>query len=113
VKFSNPSHPITRGLQPFRIGDELYHNLRTEPGIEVLATAYDVPKRGGMGKDEPLLWTLRYGAGRVFYTALGHDLGSLQEPAFGQTFTRAAEWAATGKVEQPRPSRKSGSACWW
>jgi type 1 glutamine amidotransferase len=22
VKFSNPSHPITRGLQPFRIGDE-------------------------------------------------------------------------------------------
>jgi type 1 glutamine amidotransferase len=101
VKFSHPTHPITRGLEPFRIGDELYHNMRTEPGIEVLATAYDDPKRGGTGKDEPQMWTLRYGAGRVFYTALGHDLGSMQEPGFGPTFTRAAEWAATGKVEQP------------
>jgi type 1 glutamine amidotransferase len=103
VKFTNPAHPITRGLEPFRIGDELYHNLRTEPGNEVLATAYDDPRRGGTGKDERQMWTRSYGSGRVFYTALGHDLGSMQGPAFGRTFTRAAEWAATGKVA-PQPA---------
>src|SRR5205814_6712469 len=61
VKFTDPRHPITRGLEPsFRIADELYHNQRLEPGIEVVATAYDDPKRGGNGKDEPMMWTKSY-----------------------------------------------------
>ena len=50
----------------FRIADELYHNMRLEPGLEVLATAYDDPKRGGTGKAEPLLWTKSYGKGAFF-----------------------------------------------
>jgi len=96
VKFTDPRHPITAGLPPtFRISDELYHNLPMEPGMEVIATAFDQ----NTSKDEPQLWVHRYGSGRVVYDAWGHDLSSMQEPEFGQTFTRAVEWAATGKVE--------------
>ena len=98
VKFTEPNHPITAGLPPtFKISDELYHNLRMEPGMEVLATAFD----STTNRDEPQLWVHPYGKGRVCYTAWGHDLASMQEPEFGATFAHAAEWAATGKVDLP------------
>jgi hypothetical protein len=115
VKIADPSHPITQGLkmsfpQP---NDELYANLRWQPEgtYHVLATAWDDHSRyknpkqpiAGPGKDEPMLWTLEYGKGRVFATVLGHDIPAVQTPAFVVTYTRGAEWAATGKVTLPIP----------
>ena len=99
VTFLNSDHPVATGLgKTFLASDELYHNMRMEPGVEVLATAYDDPERGGNGKTEPVLWTQRYGEGRVFQTTLGHDVAAMQEPGFVATFVHGAEWAATGKV---------------
>lgn len=51
------------------------------------------------GKDEPVLWTTRYGKGRTFYTTLGHDVQAMEMPAFSGTFVRGVEWAATGTVK--------------
>jgi hypothetical protein len=51
-----------------------------------------------------MLWTTQYGRGRVFVTALGHDVGSLGSPGFQTTFARGAEWAATGDVTLPVPA---------
>jgi type 1 glutamine amidotransferase len=48
-----------------------------------------------------MLWTTKYGNGRVFVTALGHDAPAVKAPGFVTTFTRGAEWAATGKVTLP------------
>ena len=110
VKLTDSSHPITRGLKPSlpQPKDELYANLRWQPdsAYHVLATAWDdhslyknarqpIP---GPGKNEPMLWTIDFGQGRVFGDALGHDAPAVQTPAFVVTFTRGAEWAATGKV---------------
>ena len=50
------------------------------------------------GKDEPILWTVHYGKGRTFYTALGHDVKAMEMPGFATTFVRGVEWAATGTV---------------
>ncbi len=99
VKFVDREHPVTRGLEDsFRVSDELYHSPRMSPDAHVLATAFDDPANGGTGKDEPIIWTVNYGKGRVLYTALGHDVAAMQESGFVSTFARATEWAASGTV---------------
>ena len=40
----------------------------------------------------------------IFVTALGHDVPAVQTPTFVVTFTRGAEWAATGSVSLPVPA---------
>jgi hypothetical protein len=111
VKIVDRENPITKDLPAsFSETDELYHGLSLQPGIQILATAYDDPqncgKNGkgcGTGKDEPLIWTLKYGTGRVFQTALGHDVKAMQSSGFRATLVRGAEWAATGEVTIPAP----------
>jgi hypothetical protein len=111
VTIVDREHPITQGMPAsFAESDELYHRLSLQPSIHVLAAAFDDPnnchKPGegcGTGKDEPLIWTLPYGAGRVFQTALGHDVKAMQSPGFILTLQRGAEWAATGQVTIPVP----------
>ena len=89
------------------------------PDAHILATAFDDPANGGTGKDEPMMWTVNYGQGRVFYTALGHDVSAKQESGYVSTFPRGVEWAATGAVTlSPMPAtlparRRRPCACWW
>ncbi len=110
VRFLDRSHPIAAGMpESFLATDELYHNMQMHPNAKVLAEAFDDPKRGGTGKNEPILWTVKYGQGRVFMDQLGHDLTAMAEPGFVQSFVRGAEWAATGQVsppvQRPKPLR--------
>jgi type 1 glutamine amidotransferase len=106
VKFIDREHAISKGLgEGFSIDDELYHQFQMRPDVHVVATAYDSPDIGGTGKDEPLLWTLLFGKGRSFHTALGHDLRAMEAPGFVATFVRGVEWAATGGVAGESPKR--------
>ena len=122
VDIKDANHPITAGLKsPLAVqNDELYANLKWQPDgtYHVLATAYDDHSRydekasdarnkqpmSGAGVDEPMLWTTQFGNGRVFITALGHDIPAVSQATFKVTFARGAEWAATGKVTQPIPA---------
>jgi uncharacterized protein len=106
VEIRDLEHPVTRGLPEkwMHAKDELYDRLRgPAEGLTVLATAYANPATNGSGHHEPLLMTISYGQGRVFHTALGHSVHSMQCAGFITTFQRGAEWAATGKVTQPVP----------
>lgn len=121
IDVKEPEHPIMKGLKlKFdQQKDELYANLKWQPAgpYKILATAYDdhalyaasrtdarAPQPlEGAGANEPMLWVSDYGKGRVFTTALGHDVDQVQTPAFVTTFTRGAEWAATGAVTLPIP----------
>jgi type 1 glutamine amidotransferase len=116
VDIRDADHPITRGMKTSfpETSDELYANLKWQPPntFHLLATAWDdhslyqgkarqpIP---GPGKDEPMLWTVNYGQGRVFATALGHDPEAMKSPGFVTTFQRGSEWAATGNVTIPVP----------
>ena len=109
VRWTGHAHPVSRGLaEAFTANDELYHKLTLASDIDVLADALDAGT-GGTGRREPLIWTHRYGAGRVFYTTLGHDPTAWYQSGFQQAFARGVEWAATGEVaaatEIPKPLR--------
>lgn len=106
-----PKHPIMEGLPQewMHAKDELYDRLRgPAKNLTVLATAFSDPKTRGTGKHEPLLFTIAFGQGRVFHTALGHnngpDLTSQKCVGFITTLLRGTEWAATGRVTLPIPT---------
>jgi hypothetical protein len=71
----------------------------------VLATAYSDPaKPEGTGRDEAMIWVKRYGRGRVFVNAMGHDVDAMKGKGFQTLMIRGIEWAASGKVTSPVPS---------
>jgi uncharacterized protein len=105
----DPGHPIMKGLpvQWLHAKDELYDRLRgPAENLTVLATAYSDTSTGGTGENEPMLMTVRYGKGRVFHTAMGHNASSISCVGFITTLLRGAEWAATGAVKRTAPVPK-------
>lgn len=106
VTVTDPSHPITQGLDNFRTTDELYHRLLHLHNVayHVLATAHSTEESGGTGNDEPVMVTTQYGAGRVYHHVLGHvwsggnSMIAFENEGFEKGFTRGCEWAATGAV---------------
>ena len=111
INVRDSDHPITRGLPTkwLHKSDELYGNLRgPAKNIQVLATAFSTKETGGTGKEEPVLFTIGYGKGRIFQTVMGHATAelteSLEDVGFQVTLCRGTEWAATGKVKQKLPA---------
>ena len=87
------------------VQDELYGWLRgPAKNLTVLATAFAPKEKGGSGENEPLLFTVEYGKGRVFQNTMGHSTKQLTSVAFIVTFQRGVEWAATGQVTQKLPA---------
>jgi len=96
-------HPITKGMPDkwLHSQDELYDRLRgPAENMHILATAFSDLEKKGTGRHEPMLFTVNYGQGRVFHSALGHQDYSLECVGFIETFKRGTEWAATGKVSK-------------
>ncbi|MFE7648018.1 ThuA domain-containing protein [Streptomyces phaeoluteigriseus] len=63
--------------------------------VRVLLTADESSYDGGrMGPDHPLVWCRAQGAGRVFYTALGHSSEAYRDPDFVAHLGGGIGWAA-------------------
>lgn len=108
VTARDTSHPIMAGLPPVwrHTSDELYDSLRgPAEHLHVLATAWSDPAISGTDEHEPVLFTVRYGKGRIFHTTLGHDAVAIDCTGFALTLARGTEWAATGKATIQPPHR--------
>jgi type 1 glutamine amidotransferase len=110
VVVRDPDHPVTRGMpgEWKHAKDELYHGQRgPAQDMVILATAHSDPGKGGTGSNEPMIWVIPYGKGRVFTTVLGHvgggDTGAIRCVGFQTVMARGSEWAATGHVTLPIP----------
>jgi type 1 glutamine amidotransferase len=103
----NQEHPITNGLNKIWMHTNdylLYSAASLDNNTEVLSLVKADTIHGGSGKTMPVLFTSKFGEGRVFHSTLGNNSdNSLQCVGFITTLQRGAEWAATGVVSQEVP----------
>ncbi|MCI4140617.1 MULTISPECIES: ThuA domain-containing protein [Streptomyces] len=93
-------HPATRHLPPvWETTDEWYDfSASPRPNAHVLLSADESSYAGGtMGDDHPLAWCRTQGAGRVFYTALGHPAEAYADPLFLDHLRGGITWAAAAR----------------
>jgi type 1 glutamine amidotransferase len=103
VVVRDAKHPITQEMPKewMHAKDQLMHNLRgPAENMKVLATAYCPATKA----NEPIVWTVDYGKGRIVHTPMGHDVFAMSCVGFVTTMQRATEWAATGKVTVAIPA---------
>ena len=90
-------HPATAHLDATWMRTDEHYDFRRNPrpDVRVLMTIDESTySGGGMGADHPVTWAHEVGAGRSFYTALGHTSESYEEPAFRALLGGAIEWAS-------------------
>ncbi len=95
VNVLRPDDPVMTGIGDFAYRSEQYY-LHVDPSNEVLATTTFSGEVCDWiaGTVMPVVWKRRYGAGRVFYSALGHAVQEFAVPQMRTIFERGALWAA-------------------
>jgi type 1 glutamine amidotransferase len=95
VNIIDHEDPITKGLDDFRMHSEQYL-MHVDPSNEVLATT----TFGGEycpwieGTVMPVVWKRMWGAGRVFYTSLGHVAEDFKVSEAREIVERGMLWAS-------------------
>lgn len=95
VNVTRPDDVVMQGISDFSYRSEQYY-MHVDPSNEVLATT----RFGGQhhawieGTIMPVVWKRRYGAGRVFYSSLGHVAQEFEVPEMATIIRRGLRWAA-------------------
>ncbi len=100
VNIKHSSSPLLDGIEDFKVVSEQYY-LHVDPAVEVLATTrfpvVEGPHSLNKAVDMPVVWTKRWGVGRVFYSSLGHVANIVAMPEVSLIMKRGFSWAAEGK----------------
>jgi type 1 glutamine amidotransferase len=90
-------HAITHGINRFTVDTEQYY-MHVDPAVQVLATTrfptVDGPHAANGPVDMPVIWTKRWGMGRVYYNALGHKASVVEAEPVRTLMQRGFSWAA-------------------
>jgi type 1 glutamine amidotransferase len=94
----SPSHPVCRGVKPFRLREELYYNLRFrehDPRLRPILLG-SLP---GVAKEQVVAWAVqRQDGGRGFGFTGGHYYDNWSIPDFRKTVLNAIAWTAHAEV---------------
>ena len=83
-------HPVVASVGPaIALDDEIYGGLAMRD-VEVLATARRTPD----DDDQPVVWTHRYGDGRVVFDGFGHNDDSIRHPTNARVIQQAVAWVS-------------------
>jgi type 1 glutamine amidotransferase len=100
VNIKHSSSPLVEGIEDFTVSTEQYY-LHVDPAVEVLATTRfpiaDGPHSLNKAVDMPVIWTKRWGLGRVYYNSLGHQANIMEIPVVKELMRRGFNWCAEGK----------------
>ncbi|WUH94935.1 ThuA domain-containing protein [Streptomyces sp. NBC_00433] len=98
VTVEDRGHPATAHLPLVWEWTDEWYDFGAGPrgtGVRVLASVDERRYEGGtMGADHPLVWCRQVGAGRSFYTALGHTASAYADPRFRAHLRGALLWSA-------------------
>jgi hypothetical protein len=95
VDIAKPHDPVMAGLSAFDYRSEQYY-MHVDPSNEVLATTTFSGEHAPWinGVVMPVVWKRKHGAGRVFYSALGHVAAEFHVAQMRTLFERGMLWAA-------------------
>ena len=96
VNIAAPDDPIVAGLDDFQMHSEQYY-MHTDPGNQVLATTTLEGRQSAPwvnGTVMPVVWKRTWGAGRVFYSSLGHVARDFDVPEAREIQRRGMIWAS-------------------
>ena len=96
VDVTRPDDAVMAGLpSSFPYHSEQYY-MHVDPSNEVLATTTFTGEHASWidGVTMPVVWKRKHGAGRVFYSALGHVASEFQVPEMATILRRGINWAA-------------------
>lgn len=92
ITVEDTSHPTSAGLGEAYTFTEEFYTFRSNPRPTVhVLQSLDAASVGASG-DFPLVWWKEYGAGRVYYTALGHFEATWEDPRFQTQLLAALRW---------------------
>jgi len=102
VRLASPSHPILRGVAPFRMKEEFYYNLRFGENDPRLTPLLTVPGLDGRQADgNTVAWAVqRRDGGRGFGTTCGHYYDNWKKPEFRKVMLNAIAWSAGLEVPE-------------
>ena len=114
IDVEDPDHPAMSGLAPsFRILDEIYQmrnfsrdRVRVLMTLDTSTVDMSAPGINRTDGDFALAWCHDYGAGRVFYTALGHFDETWLDARFQTMLSNALLWM-TGQIDGDASPRAS------
>ncbi|MFA6731818.1 MAG: ThuA domain-containing protein [Sphaerochaeta sp.] len=100
VNIRHSSSELTKDIKDFSVSSEQYY-LHVDPAVEVLATTafptVDWYHSTNGVVQMPVVWTKKWGYGRVFYNSLGHHDDIFDIPEAWEMMKRGLLWAAEGK----------------
>lgn len=100
VEIASSSNPLVDGIPAFSVKSEQYY-MHVDPAVEVLATTRFPTVRwfhsSNPPVDMPVVWTKRWGHGRVYYNSLGHHADIFDIPEALELMRRGLFWALEGK----------------
>jgi len=83
IKAAGPGHPVTKGLESFRLFDEVYGNYTVGAGSKPLLTTTHP-------ESTPVIaWENRYNSSKIIYLQPGHDKNSYNHPQFRKLLLQA------------------------
>lgn len=94
VNIIDRDDPITVGLSDFQMRSEQYY-MHVDPSNEVLATTTFSGEHDAWIEETvmPVVWKRAYGAGKVFYSSLGHVATDFYVPEAKTIAERGLLWA--------------------
>ncbi len=97
VHILDSDHPLTEGMPDFTVVSEQYY-MHVDPAVHVHATTRfpvaEGPYQTNGEVDMPVVWTKRWGKGKVYYCSLGHVAEIVRMPEVLDLMKKGMVWAS-------------------